>query len=133
MHVVGHDHKFVQHHVGKMVRQAAPGFLHDHTRGGKYNHPIHHRTQHGVASARDDGHVIPAGLGVVISGQAGGMAVADGGGHRWVSLLQMIIYPFCGVKLLARRGRSVHGLTLPSPRIDLPPTKTGDCFGCASQ
>lgn len=41
--MVGHDHKFIQNYVGKMLRQITPDILHDQPRAGQHYIPIHHR------------------------------------------------------------------------------------------
>jgi hypothetical protein len=75
MHVIGHNHPFVQCHVGNVIRDAFP-VVADHLPEFAQAHPsIHNLAQQAFPAVHADGDGIGAGRGVIMARQAYGAAV----------------------------------------------------------
>jgi hypothetical protein len=67
--VVGHDHPFIQNHVGSHLRRSAPFLGHNLPGGGQDHFAIRHVAEKGDVIPGAHGHKIPAGCTVIPAGQ----------------------------------------------------------------
>ena len=64
--VIGHDHKMIVRHIGKMCGDLMPGRFNDLADLAQFDATVRHLTEDEHVLICDDGHEISAGLRIVI-------------------------------------------------------------------